>query len=233
MFGGGSKIRSFWSLLSLIFLSVSSGLTIMGVVTESKSTDPNSYWALPYVIPSAIMNVLCVVLLIYLIATIKGKSNFYKLVVSFLLLSGLAAEIYMTTLLNMTHVGEQAATWIVIILNWLFRTFYVLEFVQEEWTPLFPAAKEAVKAASSSSSSSSTGTPDKLKELDKRWNELLDKLRANNGGREGLDGSSVGDAKKILSDARKSGSFNIDSVLASAKSKIKRKDGAALIGGRR
>jgi hypothetical protein len=179
------------------------------------------------------MNVLCVVLLIYLIATIKGKSNFYKLVVSFLLLSGLAAEIYMTTLLNMTHVGEQAATWIVIILNWLFRTFYVLEFVQEEWTPLFPAAKEAVKAASSSSSSSSTGTPDKLKELDKRWNELLDKLRANNGGREGLDGSSVGDAKKILSDARKSGSFNIDSVLASAKSKIKRKDGAALIGGRR
>ena len=76
----------------------------MGVVTESKSTSPDSYWALPYVIPSAIMNVLCVVLLIYLVATIKGKSNFYKLVVSFLLLVGLVAEIYMTTLLNMTHV---------------------------------------------------------------------------------------------------------------------------------
>jgi len=181
------------------------------------------------------MNVLCVVLLIYLIATIKGKSNFYKLMVAILLVSGLVAEIYMTTLLDMTNTAQEAGTWVVIILNWLFRAFYVLEFVQEEWTPLFPAAKEAVKAASSSSSSStsSSGTTDKLKELDKRWNDLLDKLRANNGGREGLDGSSVGDAKKILSDARKSGSFNIDSVLSSAKSKIKRKDGAALIGGRR
>ena len=182
MFGGGSKIRSFWSLLSLIFLSVSSGLTIMGVISESKSTTPDAYWALPYVIPSAIMNVLCVILLIYLVATLKGKSNFYKLVVAFLLISGLVAEVYMTTLLDMTNTGQEAGTWVVIILNWLFRTFYVLEFVQEEWSPLFPAAKDVAKAvssstsstSSSSSSSSSSGSTDVKKELKTR---LMDYVR--------------------------------------------------------
>lgn len=206
----------------------------MGVITESKSTDPDSYWALPYVIPSAIMNVLCVVLLIYLVATIKGKSNLYKLAVAFFLIIGLVAEVYMTMLLDMTNKGQEAGTWIVIILNWLFRAFYVLEFVQEEWTPLFPAAKEAVKAASSSSSSSSstpTGTTDKGKELVKKWEELLVKIREANGGKDKIE--NVGEGFKVISDARKSGSFDMAAVLASAKSKIKRKDGAALIGGRR
>jgi hypothetical protein len=234
MFGGGSKVRSFWSLLSLIFLSVSSGLTIMGVITESKSTDPNAYWALPYVIPSAIMNVICVILLVYLVATLKGKSNFYKLLVTVLLVSGLVAEVYMTTLLDMTNKGQEAGTWIVIILNWLFRAFYVLEFVQEEWTPLFPAAKDVAKAVSTSTSTSSstpTEPTDKGKELVKKWEELLVKIREANGGKDKIE--NVGEGFKVISDARKSGTFDMAAVLASAKSKIKRKDGAALIGGRR
>lgn len=211
----------------------------MGVITESKSTSPDSYWALPYVIPSAIMNVLCVVLLIYLVATLKGKSNFYKLVVAILLVSGLAAEIYMTTLLDMTNTAQEVGTWIVIVLNWLFRAFYVLEFVQEEWTPLFPAAKDVAKAASSSSSSSS-GVTDVKKELRKRFDDykkaLKDRLKASTpaGGKvpRYTDDSSNA-ASKFISDLADPKLSDLDG----AKKLLKLDDGrsatSVLAGGRR
>lgn len=233
MFGGGSKARSFVSLLALIALTISTVLTMLGIMKESKSTDPNQYWAPEYVVPGSIFNGLTVLFLLYLISTAKGKTNFYKLVVVFLLLAGLTAEIYMTTLLDMTRLGDQVGTWIVVVLNWLFRAFFILEYVQEEWSPLFPAAKDVAKAVSSSSSSSSTSTEttDKGKELVKKWEELLVKIREANGGKDKIE--NVGEGFKVISDARKSGSFDMAAVLASAKSKIKRKDGAPLVGGRR
>ena len=234
MFGGGSKTRSFVSLLALIGLTISTVLTMLGIMKESKSSDPNQYWAPEYVVPGSIFNGLTVLFLLYLISTAKGKSNFYKLVVVFLLLAGLTAEIYMTTLLDMTRLGDQVGTWIVVVVNWLFRAFFILEYVQEEWSPLFPAAKDIAKAVSgpaASSSSSSSGSTDKGKELVKKWEELLVKLREANGGKDKLE--NVGEGFKVISDARKSDSFDMTAVLASAKSKIKRKDGAALIGGRR
>ena len=236
MFGGGSKARSFVSLLALIALTISTVLTMLGIMKESKSSDPNEYWAPEYVVPGSIFNGLTVLFLLYLISTAKGKTNFYKLVVVFLLLAGLTAEIYMTTLLNMTNLGDQIGTWIVVVLNWLFRAFFILEYVQEEWSPLFPAAKDVAKAVSSSSSSSSssstsTETTDKGKELAKKWEELLVKIREANGGKDKIE--NVSEGFKVISDARKSGAFDMASVLASAKAKIKRRDGAPLIGGRR
>lgn len=93
--------------------------------------------------------------------------------------------------------------------------------------------KKEEKKSDSGSSSSSGDSGDKGKQLSKRWDEVLNKIRTDNGGKGNIVGSSVGEANKVVSDAKKSGSFNIDSVLASAKSKIKRVDGATLLGGRR
>ena len=178
MFGGGSKTRSFVSLLSLIGLSISTVLTMLGIMKESKSTAPNQYWAPEYVVPGSVLNGLTVLFLLYLVSTAKGKTNFYKLVVIFLLVAGLAAEIYMTTLLDMTNVGQQVGTWIVVVLNWLFRAFFILEYVQEEWSPLFPTTKDVAKAISGpAASSSSSGSTDFRADLRKKLDEYVKRLR--------------------------------------------------------
>lgn len=249
MLGGGSKIRSFVSLLALIALTISTVLTMLGIMKESKSTDPNQYWAPEYVVPGSIFNGLTVLFLLYLISTAKGKSNFYKLVVVFLLLAGLTAEIYMTTLLDMTRVGEQVGTWIVVVVNWLFRAFFILEYVQEEWSPLFPTAKDIAKAvsgpsssSSTSSSSSSSGTPDVKKDLRKRLDDYIRSLKDTLRDKDVKDaaGNPVTVVGSTRSDAEKFISGLTDPKLgdlADVKKLLKLSDGrsatSVLAGGRR
>lgn len=186
MFGGGSRTRSFVSLLALVALFVTTGATAMGVMEASKSTDPNAKWGEEYIIPAAIGAIFCVLFLMYLVSTSPGKSNAYKLVVIFILLAGVLAETYMTLLLNQTQTGAEVGTMIVIVLNWLFRTFLVLEYVQQEWSPLFPKAAKAVATtvtATSTSTSTSTGTSsgpstDVKKELKDRVKDYVSRLDA-------------------------------------------------------
>lgn len=249
MFGGGSKTRSFVSLLALIGLTISTIMTMLGIMKESHSTDPNTAWAPEYVIPGSIFNALTVLFLLYLISTASGKTNLYKLVVIFLLVAGLAAEIYMTTLLNMTNLGEDIGTWIVVVLNWLFRAFFILEYVQEEWSPLFPSAKDLAKAvsgpaasSSSSSSSSSSGSPDVKKELRDRLKAYKDKLKQALVDRDVKDASGV--AVKVVGPTINDAEVFINKLadpklsdLDAAKKLIKLSDGrlgtAVLAGGRR
>lgn len=185
MFGGGSRTRSFVSLLALIALFITTGATAMGVMEASKSTDPNSKWGEEYIIPAAIGAIFCVLFLMYLVSTSPGKSNAYKLIVIFILLAGVLAETYMTLLLNQTQTGSEVITMIVIVLNWLFRTFLVLEYVQQEWSPLFPKAAKAVAAATSTGVSTSTSigtssgpTTDVKKELKDRVKDYVSRLDA-------------------------------------------------------
>jgi signal transduction histidine kinase len=246
--------------IMVLLIVGSAGLQFWGVLQEEER-DHTQDWK--YLVPAALMNMLVIVFIIYLLIKNKIFGTTGIVFALILLLGGFLAETYTTSLFyNEPEVYAVYAVLIFNLLVRMsyFITLRIALGVDiakqvEEAAKLakiaqLEAAKKQVAALASSlgltatvtekkdekksdSGSSSGDSGDKAKQLSKRWDELLNKIRADNGGRTNIVGSSIGEAQKVINDAKKSGSFNIDSVLASAKSKIKRSDGATLLGGRR
>jgi hypothetical protein len=219
------SVRSFASLFALVALVVSSGATIFGIMQEGS----NTVLAEDYIIPAALGSTIAVIFLIILTATIPSRSILYKLFVIVVLIVGLVAEIYLTVYVN--KMPASVATYIVIVLNFLIRAFYVLEYVQDEWAPLYttPSVSEIVKQIQPQKQPQPQSRPvesdeDSLrKEFISKFDKIKNKLRDSP---EGLMKDSSDEAwRTVMRPALESKTFTIEK-LKEAAGKLKHDDGS-------
>ena len=233
------QLRSFLSLVALISLIGGTFATALGLMKIGD--DPSGQFMADeeYIVPAAVGNTLCVIFLIWLTATIPTRSTAYKFIVIIFLVLGLIGEIYLTFFF--TKPPAVYGTYVLVVVNFLIRTFYVLEYVQDTWSPIsWNDYLGAPKAAASSSSSSSgekksegekkPELDDKAKETKKKIGDAISKMKAD---AKGFDQSTQDKAYKAFNSAMVSGK-SADDAYKAAKGELKYKDGSAYTGaGRR
>jgi hypothetical protein len=233
-----SAARSLLSLFTLICLMGAAVATSLGIYEASTDADPSTTTVdLKFIIPAAVGNSLLVMVLVYLTATIKTIGPGEKFFISFILIAGLVIEIYLTTYIE--KMPESIATYFMIALNFLIRSFYVLQFVQDEWTrPFAPAIKAAstvLPSVATPKSSSSPPTPKDTKSFVEKWDKVWQRIRDSD---KGLDMKSRNDAYfSVIKPAEKEGKTTTEVIMEAAKL-LKYKDGSTVdasdikIGGR-
>lgn len=231
------QLRSFLSLIALVSLIGGTFATALGLIKIGDDPSGQFMSDEEYIVPAAVGNTLCVIFLIWLTATIPTRSTAYKFIVIIFLIFGLIGEIYLTFFF--TKPPAVYGTYVLVVVNFLIRTFYVLEYVQDTWSPIsWNDYLGAPKPGTSSSSSSGDKKPegdkkpddDKTKEAKKKLGEAIAKIKADP---KGIDGKAMNDAYNKLKDEIKAGK-SVDDAYKAAKAVLKYKDGSAYTGaGRR
>lgn len=233
------QLRSFLSLIALICLIGGSFATALGLIKIEGDQSDQPIADEEYIVPAAIGNTLCVIFLIWLTATIPTRSTAYKFIVITVLLFGIIGEIYTT--FYFTTRPTIYATYVLVVVNFMIRTFYVLEYVQDTWAPISWTDYAGAPRASSSSSSSppSEKKPDgekrpdlddKAREIKKKIGEAVGKMKSDV---KGFDGTTQDKAYRAFNAAIVSGK-TADDAYRAAKGELKYKDGSAYTGaGRR
>lgn len=239
------QLRSFLSLVALVSLIGGTFATALGLMKIGEDPSGKFMSDEEYIVPAAVGNTLCVVFLIWLTATIPTRSTAYKFIVIIFLVLGLIGEIYLTFFF--TQPPAVYGTYVLVVVNFLIRTFYVLEYVQDTWSPIsWNDYLGAPKASSSSSSSASSS--EKKPEGEKKKPELTDDQKAKaKAAREKLEasiktlkadakgylGPSINDATQAINKEAAAGK-SADDIHKAAKALLKYKDGSAYTGaGRR
>ena len=162
-------------------------------------------------------------------------------------------EIYLTSFSD--RKPEAIAAYIFISLNFLVRTFFLVELIQGEWVkpfadtvrPVQNVMKEVVKEVSAAPAAidsivepkaEAPSQPASDKQLRSKWDKLKDMLQAKP---EGLDRDSRADAwRNVIRPAEESGRTDIKEVLKEAVGKLKDSSGnpiplnsVDLVGGRK
>ena len=197
------QLRSFLSLIALICLIGGTFATALGLMKIGSDPSETMISDEEYIVPAAVGNTLCVIFLIWLTATVPTRSTAYKLIVIIFLLIGLIGEIYLTMFFTKPPVVY--GTYVLVVTNFLIRTFYVLEYVQDTWSPVsWNDYLGSPKASSSSSKSSSEKKPEakkeekpkvamdeRAKEFRTRLDEVINKMRADS---RKIKGPTIGES---------------------------------------
>ena len=230
------QLRSFLSLIALISLIGGTFATALGLIKIGDDPSGQFMSDEEYIVPAAVGNTLCVIFLIWLTATIPTRSTAYKFIVIIFLVLGLIGEIYLTFFF--TKPPAVYGTYVLVVVNFLIRTFYVLEYVQDTWSPIsWDDYLGAPKAAAPSSSSSSgdkkpegdkkkPGFDEKTKEIRKKIGEAITKMKADP---KAFDGTTQDKAYKAFNAAIDAGK-SADDAYKAAKAELKYKDGSAYTG---
>jgi hypothetical protein len=225
-----SATRSLLSVFAILFLMGSTAAIGMGIYAVNTDDDKSTEIPLKFLLPASIANTLLTIILLYLTATITTIGPGAKLFISILLIAGLVLEIYLTN--YVTNMPESVATYFVIVLNILVRSFYVLQFVQDEWTRPFgtsvPTVAEVAKvvtpapiAALPTVIAKPPAPPQQNKgRMIDKWDSIWARIRDSP---KGLDENSKNQAyREIIRPAK--GNLTIDIVEQAAKA-LKYKDG--------
>lgn len=229
------QLRSFLSLVALVSLIGGTFATALGLIKIGDDPSGQLMSDEEYIIPAAVGNTLCVIFLIWLTATIPTRSTMYKFIVILFLIFGLIGEIYMTFFFTKPPVVY--GTYVLVVLNFLIRTFYVLEYVQDTWSPISWNDYLGAPKASAPSSSSSSGEKkpegekkpvldDKAKEIKKKIGEAIGKMTSDS---KGFDTATRDKAYRAFNTAVDSGK-SADDAYKAAKAELKYKDGSAYTG---
>lgn len=226
-----SAARSLISLFTILCLISSTILIGAGIYTANNDADPSTAVPLKFVIPAAVLNTLLVLALLYLTATITSIGSGMKLLISFILIAGLVLEIYLSN--YVTAMPQSIGTYFVVVLNFLIRTFYVLQFTQDEWTRPFgvtvPTIQEVAKAVAPAPAPRPQPQPQppaqpKERPIDK-WDVIWKRIRDSS---KGIDESAQKQAyREIIKPAREKGNLTLDVVQQAARS-LKYKDGTPI-----
>lgn len=238
------QLRSFLSLIALVCLIGGTFATALGLMKISEDSSSQMITDEEYIIPAVVGNTLCVIFLVWLTATIPTRSTAYKFIVILFLIFGLIGEIYMT--FYFTQPPNVYGTYVLVVTNFLIRTFFVLEFVQDTWSPV--SWNDYLGAPKPASSGQPKPSGDKKPEGEKksegepsyksdlRYRETKDKLRLAIDkmklDSKGFDVKSEQQAFTELSKNLKDGKSFDDSYRA-AKGALKYKDGTAYTGASR
>lgn len=233
------QLRSFLSLIALISLIGGTFATALGLIKIGD--DPSGQFMVDeeYVVPAAVGNTLCVIFLIWLTATIPTRSTAYKFIVIIFLILGLIGEIYLTFFF--TKPPAVYGTYVLVVVNFLVRTFYVLEYVQDTWSPIsWNDYIGAPKATTPSSSGEKKPEVDKKPDLTESQKAAADAARTKLRdsvtkfkAAGNYDGKTINEAEQLIKKAAASGK-TADEIHKAAKALLKYKDGSAYTGaGRR
>jgi hypothetical protein len=193
---------------------IAGAATAIGVFEANTDKDADVRMDLEYMLPAAIGNLLGVMFLVYLTASIPTRSTAYKLVVIFILMAGLFIEIYLTVFVETWP--ESIATYIVVVLNFLLRTFYILEYVQDEWAPVTWAVNSVTKAVMPPSAPSAKPPPvsddkaDRMKEILSKWDSVRSKIEKSP---KGLKSDTSREAwRNIVKPSFESGTLTLEKI---------------------
>jgi hypothetical protein len=235
--------KSIISLVALLFFVGAMIITGMGIFELSRTK--NDSISQEYLVPAAIMNTLSVVFLLYLTATLPDASTAYKLLIVFLLVGGLIMEIYLSLFSEQKVVSVFA--YIIMVINFLFRGFLVLQYVQmgdwvqPEWAEMKPIAqitKPIEKAAETVKSAvtepkPSVDTQDKAREFKDLWRRIRKDVEEKNPT---INRTSVQSASGFINRSIEDGSYGKDKIRQALKM-MKNEDGSNItevpIGGKR
>lgn len=231
------QLRSFLSLIALVCLIGGTFATALGMMKISEDPTGKFISDEEYIVPALVGNTLCVIFLVWLTATIPSRSSAYKIIVIIFLILGIVGEIYMTFFF--TQPPTVYATYFVVVLNFLVRTFYVLEFVQDTWNPI--SWNDYVGYVAPKAESKPSGEPkkdenkpkveldEKQKETKKKATEKLDASLKIFKGDPNRDGTTISKALQELKKQVEAGK-SADDAYKAAKALLKYKDGSAYTG---
>lgn len=236
------QLRSFLSLIAVICLIGGTFATTLGLMKISEGSGTQALVDEEYVIPAAVGNTLCVVFLVWLTATIPTRSTAYKLIVILVLISGIIGELYLTFFF--TQPPAVYGTYVLVVVNFLIRTFFVLEYVQDTWSPVswtsYQGAPKPSAGPSKPAEQKSTGEKkpegESSYKSDPKYGETKDKLRAAMAKMKedpkGFEMKSEQQAFTELSKNLKDGK-SFDESYRLAKAALKYKDGSTYTGASR
>lgn len=224
--------KNLTALGALVLLIAGAGVTIIGIFKAGEVQDKTL--GDEYIIPSQVFNSLTVVFLLYLTANNTSFSASYKLLIILLLVGGLVIEIYLTNYSD--RKPESIAAYAFIVLNFLIRTFFLIDLSQSEWispitqpvAPIQKAIKQTITDITTSTPSPSpTVSSDTLvTEYKDQWRNIVKDVKAKNPD---VDGSTVGTAWRVIDEAVKNEELT-KAYLKEALSKLKNKDGSDVTG---
>jgi hypothetical protein len=225
------------SVVALMLFMLGSTLTVIGIFKTNELSERHIDDSL--IIPSQVVNGITVMFLLYLTST-SSFSPAYKLLIIFLLVSGLIIEIYLTTYADRR--AESIAAYVFVSLNLLIRAFFLIDLVQGEWVKPFTGSikpfqqtmketvvkpvEKVVKEIIPTAPPKPEVTQDTGRDIQSKWNELKRVLEARPGG---IDSESEKDAwKNVVRPAKDSGRTDVKQVLREAVEKMKAKDGSSI-----
>ena len=228
------QLRSFLSLVALICLIGGTFATALGLMKIGETPSGQMLTDEEYIIPAAVGNTLCVIFLIWLTATIPTRSTAYKLVVILFLMLGLIGEIYLTFFFTQPPIVY--GTYVLVVVNFLIRTFYVLEYVQDPWSPVSWTDYQGAPKASSSAPSGDKKpegerkpVDDKEKEATRKITEAIKKMEADAKKVDNKSRQPAYDKTKSEIRAGKS----VEDAYKAGKALLKHADGSAYTGASR
>lgn len=223
--------KNLTALGALVLLIAGAGVTILGIFKAGEVHDKTL--GDEYIIPSQIFNALTVTFLLYLTANNVSFSPSYKLLIIILLVSGLVLEIYLTSYSDRDP--ESIAAYVFIVLNFLIRTFFLIDLSQGEWAspitqqvaPMQKAIKQTITDIVTPAPAPASSSSDSLvADYKEQWRSILKDVKAKNPD---VDGSTVGNAWRVIDEAVKNEEFT-KAYLKEALSKLKNKDGSDVVG---
>lgn len=225
--------RNFWSLLSLLTLVVGTFCYVMLIFNDQKIVE-NLQYTEYYKAGAAVGTALTVFFLVYLTATTSQKTTGVKTVILTILVIGLIVEAVLM-MLPIEDENVDYAKYGIITFNFLYRTYYILSYIQEPWAEItFDTINTGIKAVTPSAVAPSSGPKgdDVGKAFKDKWVEIRGQARA----KYGAENLSEGEANSIINKAIFAGDLN-KSKYSEALAALKTKSGEAVagisVGGRR
>lgn len=124
--------KNITSVLLLLLLAVGAFCTVMLIFKKTKVIEALEYENY-YKIAGSVINSLLSLIIGYLTISSNIDAG-YKFLVVIILFAGLITELYLT--IGFTDMVPDYAVYVVITFNFLFRTYMVIQNVQESWTLL-------------------------------------------------------------------------------------------------
>jgi hypothetical protein len=231
--------RTMVGILTVIFLLGGAGVAMYGIFQVNSTGDKSA--GDQFIIPSQILNSLTVIFLLYLTMNNSYMSNSYKFLIILLLVGGVVAEIYITGYSDQSL--ENTLSYVVIVLNFLIRVFFVVELSKNGVTspiitplqpmqkavkeavvrPMEQAIKRVVEPAPAPRAKQESAEEDYGKMIISKWDSIWRKIKASP---EGLDEESRKQAwNEVVNPASKEGRKDVMGVIKEAISKLKDSSG--------
>lgn len=232
-----SFTKNIVSLITLVCFILGSGLTAIGIFRSGEIG--GNQLDETFIIPSQVLNGLTVMFLLYLTSTNTTFGAFYKLLIILLLVGGMFFEIYLSSYGN--EKSESIAAYVFISLNFLIRSFFLLELAQSEWIvprqtidvlkdnlvkPIQDVVKDMAKSAPRVDLEDKPSS-DSISDYKDRFREILKEAKSKNPD---IDSSTIQrEAWPVIDVATKAGEFT-NEHLKEALNKVKNKDGSSISG---
>ena len=225
--------RNFWSLLALIGIIVGTFCYVILIFQDQKIIE-NLEYEQYYKAGAATGISLAVLFLLFLTATSPQKTTGVKMVIMLLLIVGLLLEIIIM-LVPIEDPNASYAKYAIITFNFLYRSYYVLSYIQEPWAQIaFGTMDDGLKAITPTAPSTKPAatSDDAGKAFKEKWYEIRSQARAKYGAENLIEA----DANGLINKAVNAGELN-KSKYSEALAALKTKSGEAVtgipVGGRR